>query len=128
MGQLAGYWAAPNGYQPENEKWIGTLQPVMRFYYDTIWSGTGHIDPGTGAVVDNGLRVADATLDAIFPASAQPGAYPELAAERIAGSCLTQQELDAIRAILTAPAPPVGDLRRWALFYVLASPTYQYLC
>ena len=128
MGQINGYWAAPNGYQPENEKWIGTLQPVVRFYFDAVWGGTGFTDPSTGQLVDgNGLRIADTTLDAIFPAAAPLGEYAALAAQRLLGGCISGAERDQITQILNQTTLP-GDKRRWALFYVLVSPSCQFLC
>lgn len=134
MGQINGYWAAPNGYQPENDKWIGTMQPVIKFYFDTIWGGEGIVDPGTQQVVKgNRLRVDDSVLDDIFPAGTHITDYARLASERLMGGCVQQGEIDAITTSLinttqgSNPTHP-GDPRRWALFFVLVSPSYQYFC
>lgn len=134
MGQINGYWAAPNGYQPENEKWIGTMQPVIKFYFDAIWGGQGLVDPDTQLPVKgNRLRVDDSVLDDIFPAGTPLTEYARLASDRLMGGCVQQGEIDAITTSLlnttqgTNPTHP-GDPRRWALFFVLVSPSYQYFC
>jgi hypothetical protein len=126
MGQINGYWAAPNGYQPENAKWIGTMQPMVRFYFDALWGGTGFVDPSTGlAVTGNGLRVDDAVLATIFPNTAPLSSYAQLAADRLVGGFISAAELSVITTTLTT-TPLLGDKRRWALFYVHVSPSYQY--
>lgn len=128
MGQINGFWPAPNGYQPQNGKWLGTVQPTIQFYFDSIWGGTGLVDPSTGQVVPgNGFKVDDTTLDEIFPPGTPVAEYSKLAAERLMGDCLPVAEQDAITAILNSTTLP-GDKRRWALFYVLASPAYQFFC
>ena len=130
MGQVNGAWPAPNGYQPQNEKWLGTMQPTVQFYFDSIFGGTGLINPTTSAEADNGFRIDETLIDdsmgSIFAGSPPLEGYAGLAAQHVLGDSMPTQEVDAITSILqTTPLP--GDLRRWALFYVFASPTYQFL-
>ena len=130
MGQVPGAWPAPNGYQPQNEKWIGSLQPMVQFYYDSLFGGTSIPNPP-----DNGFRVADTTLDTIF-GSAPLGDFAMIANDYLFGGCMPAAEEAAVQTILlnanaSMDLPGAGDLglmRRWALFFVLASPSYQYLC
>lgn len=124
MGQVPGYWPAPNGYQPENEKWTTTMQPMLRFYFDAIW-GTFGPDP-SAPIAGNGLRVPDSTLLTLFPDSAPLCEYGQLAADAIAGGQIDAQEIAAINSVIAALTGP-GDPRRWALFYTLTSPSYQFL-
>ncbi len=128
MGQVSGWWPAPNGYQPENPKWTATVQPMVRFYYDAIWGGTGYVDPSTGqAVPGNGFRIPSTTLADALPTGTPVSDYAARAAEYLMGGCLPPLEEAEIQDILLSTTL-LGDKRRWALFFVLTSPAYQFLC
>ncbi len=133
MGQVGGFWPAPNGYQPENEKWTSTMLPTIQFYFDSIFGGTA--EAALLGAEDNGLRIDDAYLDTVF-ASPATGTLAEKANQWLTGGCLESSEVTAVNNALSTipnhvlPTQPgyLSYLRRWALFYTLVSPGYQYLC
>lgn len=120
MGQINGYWPAPNGYQPQNEKWLGSLEPRVRFYYDSFFGDN---------VNGNGLQIATSTIDNIIPQGTAASAMAALAADHVYGGCLPSAEEARITDLLTdGHIPATEDLRRWAFFYVYTSPAHQFLC
>lgn len=124
MGQVNGHWPAPNGYQPENDKWTSTMLPTIQFYFDSIFGGTA--DAALLGAEDNALRIDDIYLDTVFPTGTSY-TLGQQANEWLTGGCLLPDEVLAVDAALSTTGP-IGDLRRWALFFTLVTPGYQYLC
>lgn len=113
MGQVPGHWPAPNGYQPENEKWTSSVQPRVHFLYETFFGS-------------NGLTISDASLADLFENVAM-GNYSAHANELALGGCMTDGEVEAAQAHVDTFINE-ADARRWALFLALSSASYQYLC
>ena len=119
MGQVSGWWAAPNGHPPQNDKWTGSMQARIEFLYRTL------IDNETD---DNGLVIADAALDAIFPSAIPLSEYASRANKHVFGDCLPPAEEAEIDDFLMNSLGANDDPRKWALFLTMAAPSYQYFC
>ena len=115
MGQVPGWWPAPDGFPVENDAWTGSMQARIEFLHDAFLG-------------DNGLLVPASALTSIFPASVPTTQYAQTANNHVFGGCLPATEVSAIQGYLTGGSPPAGDLRLWALFLTMSAPSYQYLC
>jgi len=113
-GQVPGWWPAPNGYQPKNQKWTGSMQPKVEFLHDTFFG-------------DNGLAIDEAELATIFPATLPLDQYAAKANDHVLSGCLPAGEQALIQAFLDDDLPAGDDARRWALFLTFAAPSFQYL-
>ena len=113
-GQVPGWWPAPNGYQPQNHKWIGSMNPKIQMLHDVFFG-------------DIGLEITDVDIDAILPDTVSLSQYAQTVNECVLNGHLPSSEVTAIQTYLEQHLPTGEDPKRWAVFLLFVAPSFQYL-